>query len=41
MCYGTSRVGKSTLINETFGEKITKEGIGNRTILKVVNMNQD
>ena len=31
---GTSGVGKSTLINEIFGEKIAKEGMGTRTTLE-------
>ena len=31
---GTSGVGKSTLINEIFGEQIAKEGMGTRTTLE-------
>ena len=31
---GTSGVGKSTLINEIFGEKVAKEGMGTRTTLE-------
>ena len=32
---------RNTLINKMFGEQIVKGGIGTRTILKIVNMNQN
>ena len=31
---GTSGVGKSTLINEIFGEQLAKEGMGTRTTVE-------